>query len=131
MDIILNEKLNNNLLKLVKCYTKNCKKELKMLKKDRDLWLKNGNKLYNDYKEGKITKEQFEEKIKILDKNYYNSLNNKKNYECHLNKCYNLVKENLELLSKRMNYNLKDKKKYTLEDYIKISVLNQEYNLIK
>ena len=51
------------MIKLVKCYTKKCKKE-------RDLWLKNSNKLNNDYKDGKITKEQFKEKIKILDKNH-------------------------------------------------------------
>lgn len=129
MNINLSDKLNDNVIKLVKCYTKNCKKELNMFKKERDLWLKNGNKLNNDYKDGKITKEQFKEKIKILDKNYYNLLNNKKMYECQLNKCYNLVKENLELLSNRMNYKLDNKKKYTIEDYIKIRVLNQEYNL--
>lgn len=115
----------DNLNLLVDCYLKNCKNEVKIIKKERNIWVVNGDKLYNDYKNNIISKKEFIKKTDDLDKKYYNSLSYKKIAQCKLDNCYNLTKKNLDFLLKKMKYPIKNK--YNINDYIKILLLNQKF----
>lgn len=113
--------------KLTDCYTKKCKKEAESRKKIRAVWFENSNKIYNNYINKKITREEFIEQINKLDSKYFNSIESIAIHKCEINKCYNLLKKKLDYTANKIDY-IKKNKKYTIDDYINILTITNKNN---
>jgi len=118
------EKLHKAFIDYVDCYTKKCKNDVKNLRKIRNNWHKKQEKPRYDYINGKISYEVFVKKTLKIDNDYYNSVEHLEITECKIKKYYNKSKKYLDELLKRLNYPIK--KKYNLNDFIKILELNKK-----
>jgi hypothetical protein len=116
--------MEENLNLLTKCYIANCNKELKKREKLRNIWFKNSNKLYLDFINKIITREEFDSKLTKLDNNYHNSIEKINLHKCEIDKCYNLVKNHLDYLSDKNK--IKKKNNYNIDDYLKILNINRQ-----
>jgi hypothetical protein len=124
------DKLSQAFIDYVTCYAQKCKIDVANLKKIRINWQKKLEKPRNDYMKGKITYELLMKKTLKLDNDYYNSVQHLALTQCKLKKCYDKSKKYLDALLRRLNYPIK--KKYNLNDFIKILELNKkEYVLPK
>ena len=130
-NIEISEKMGNNIVKLVQCYTKACKTETK---KNRDYKTKIDKlqfKVYDDYKNGKISKTEAIRMVNRLDNTYFNDIKTQKFVSCKFNNCKELLIEQLELFLLRLKkldtyndlYNTKQED-YDIDDYINIKKLN-------
>jgi hypothetical protein len=118
-----------NVDKLVDCYVKNCKKELKNLrKKFGDECNKKNYKLYNDYEKGRISQKEFIQKATKNNEKLLNSYENIKLCKCEINNCYKYVKTHLDTFAAKVNYK-KKRANYTAEDYSKIFQLIFKSNI--
>lgn len=105
--------------KEIKCYVKNCKKQLDIARKDIDKKItKKNNKLYDDYKKHKISQKEFIKQAVKNNKKLFDSIQSINVHKCQLDKCYKYVKKRLDREADIINY--KKKRNYTIEDYIKI-----------
>ena len=117
----------NNLIKLTTCYTNKCKKEAITRNKLRTIWMKNSNKIFEDYKNKIITRKEFIIKINKLDADYFNSVESIAIHNCEIKECYNLLKIKLDHMASKINYK-KKKENYTIDDYNKIIITTNKIN---
>ena len=103
----------------IKCYIKHCKKEMDKAKNNinREINMKS-NKLYEDYKNNKISKQTFIQKAIKYNKKLFDSIQTIKLHKCQLDKCYKYVKKQLDREADIIDY--KKKRNYTINDYINI-----------
>ena len=103
----------------IKCYIKHCKKEMDKAKNNinREINMKS-NKLYEDYKNNKISKQTFIQKAIKYNKKLFDSMQTIKVHKCQLDKCYKYVKKQLDREADIIDY--KKKRNYTINDYINI-----------
>jgi len=116
--------MEENLNLLTKCYIAKCNNEFKNREKLRNTWFENSNKLYLDFINKIITREEFDSKITKLDNNYHNSIEKINLHKCEIDKCYNLVKNHLDYLSDKNK--IKKKDNYNIDDYLKILNINRQ-----
>lgn len=112
-----NNKHFNN-LELFRCHNENCKRNIEENKKARIQYLKHSYKIYDDYINGKITRQLFITKLNNLDEEYYKSIEMIRMHTCEINKCYKFVKKELDYMAATIDYPIKNK--YTIDDYINI-----------
>jgi hypothetical protein len=114
----------------IKCYIKHCKKEMDKAKKDidRKIILKN-NKLYDDYKNNKISQRTFIKKAIKNHKILFNSIQTINVHKCQLKKCYKYVKKRLDKEADIIGY--KKKRNYTIQDFIDIYKIMFKKNIKK
>jgi hypothetical protein len=119
--------INNNIKLLNECSLKNCENDIKTLNKLREKWINTSTILLNKYMDNKLKYKEYKAKIKIIDDNYYKSLEFKKVGKCKLTNCNDLTKIQLDYLSDLLNYSKNNK--YNINDYIKLTRLNTNKKL--
>ncbi len=103
---------------LVSCYETKCAKFQKKMKQERDKLFMISSKLYEDYKNKKISKKEFLKKGIDAENNYLNSRGHLQHIKCCLDNCYDLTKIKIDKIAKKNDY------KYDVNDYNKIMLLN-------
>jgi hypothetical protein len=109
---------------LVSCYQKKCKKYQKKMADERSKLFIISNKLFEDYNNKKITKKEFLKLGKESEKKYLNSVGHLDHVKCSLDKCYDLTKAKLDVMAKKINYDIKNDVKYDVNYHNKILLLN-------
>lgn len=115
-----------NIIKMVECNLKNCSNEYKEVISRKIKVMDECKIIIDDYKEKKLTKKEFIDKVMVIRKKHINSDIFSKFLTCGFKHCYDIHKQILDaILSYLLIINIKYKKpiKYTVKDYKKIILL--------
>jgi hypothetical protein len=113
-----------NIAKLIKCANEKCQKEKEKLQKinvERDGIL---SALYKEYKEGKITKQKFNNDAKKITNKYEKTEENLKFIECKIKNCFEYMKYQLN----RTVFNLTNTHKNNKTKLLKLKEYEKLFN---
>jgi hypothetical protein len=119
-------KMNEDLSKQLNCLFSHCKKEIRVMTLLTIKQLPEKNKIMQEFKNKKITKEKYINKLINLEKKLYTSKDFKKMGECALKNCGDLIKIKLDNILNKLKKIKMIKDKYSIDDYTKIHWLERK-----